>query len=48
MDNGITADMRDIYNLKLLENENVAGSDIVTNDLDFSDEHCLYVLTGAN
>ncbi len=45
--NGITADMRGIYNLKLLD-ENIPSSDVVTNDLDFSDEHCLYILTGAN
>ncbi|MBO4414784.1 MAG: DNA mismatch repair protein [Lachnospiraceae bacterium] len=47
-DNGIAADMRGIYNLKLLENESISSSDIVANDLDFSEEHCLYVLTGAN
>lgn len=46
--NGIAADMRGIYNLKLLENESISSSDIVANDLDFSEEHCLYVLTGAN
>ena len=47
-DNGIDADMRGIYNLKLLDNKNAASGDIVTNDLDFSEKHCLYVLTGAN
>ena len=46
--NGISADMRGIYNLKLLDNEKAESSDIVANDLDFSDEHCLYILTGAN
>ena len=47
-DKGIDADMRGIYNLKLLDNKNAASGDIVTNDLDFSEDHCLYVLTGAN
>ena len=37
-----------IYNLKLLEKSDIKDSDIVKNDLDFSDEHCLYILTGAN
>nr|MCR5330452.1 DNA mismatch repair protein [Lachnospiraceae bacterium] len=44
---GIDAHITGIYNLKLLD-ENISSSDIVTNDLDFSDEHCLYILTGAN
>ena len=47
-DNGISANISGIYNLKLLDNKTAASTDIVTNDLDFSDEHCLYVLTGAN
>ncbi|MBO7354180.1 MAG: DNA mismatch repair protein, partial [Lachnospiraceae bacterium] len=47
-DNGISANICGIYNLKLLDNKNAVSTDIVTNDLDFSDEHCLYVLTGAN
>ena len=47
VDNGIDACMSGIYNLKLLD-ENISSSDIVTNDIDFSDEHCLYILTGAN
>ncbi len=47
-ENGIAADIRGIYNLKLLENDGIASSDIVVNDLDFSDEHCMYILTGAN
>ncbi len=46
-DRGIDADIRGLYNLKLLDGKNTADS-VVTNDLDFSEEHCLYVLTGAN
>ncbi len=47
-DNGISAKICGIYNLKLLDNKTAVSTDIVTNDLAFSDEHCLYVLTGAN
>ncbi|MCR5179034.1 MAG: DNA mismatch repair protein [Lachnospiraceae bacterium] len=37
-----------LYNIRLLESETAKREDIVVNDLDFSDEHTLYVLTGAN
>ncbi|WP_024866960.1 MutS-related protein [Butyrivibrio sp. FCS014] len=38
-----------VYNIKLLaEHSGDAIGDIVTNRLDFSDEHTLYILTGAN
>ncbi len=47
-EDGIKADARGIYNLKLLENPDIRSTDIVVNDLDFSDDHCLYILTGAN
>ena len=46
--NGISMKAEGIYNLKLLEKSDIKDSDIVKNDLDFSDEHCLYILTGAN
>ncbi|MCR5279309.1 MAG: DNA mismatch repair protein, partial [Lachnospiraceae bacterium] len=45
---GINANLQGIYNLKLLESSDIKSSDVVLNDLDFSDEHCLYILTGAN
>ncbi|MCR4658116.1 MAG: DNA mismatch repair protein [Lachnospiraceae bacterium] len=48
VDKGIFAEIRGIYNLKLLDSEETLKCGIVTNDLDFSDERCLYVLTGAN
>lgn len=37
-----------IYNLKLAVATKIAAEEIVMNDLDFSDEHTLYLLTGAN
>ncbi len=38
-----------IYNVKLLsEHTGDKKTDIVTNNLDFTDEHTLYILTGAN
>ncbi|MBQ7614974.1 MAG: DNA mismatch repair protein [Butyrivibrio sp.] len=38
-----------IYNIKLLtEHSGEHFADIVKNDLDFTDEHTLYILTGAN
>ncbi len=48
VDKGIFAEIRGIYNLKLLDSEEAVEHGIVTNDLDFSEEHCLYILTGAN
>ncbi len=44
---GIDAEFQGLYNLKLLDGD-LSSEEIVTNDLDFSDEHCLYILTGAN
>lgn len=41
-------DARGIYNLKLAALSECEAKDIVTNDLDFSTEHTLYLLTGAN
>ena len=38
---------KNFYNIKLVLSD-VAPVDIVKNDLDFSEEHTLYVLTGAN
>jgi hypothetical protein len=38
---------RGVYNLKLASAD-IAYKDIVTNDLDFSKEHMVYILTGAN
>lgn len=37
-----------IYNIKLAALENHDAGDIITNDIDFSDEHRIYILTGAN
>lgn len=37
-----------IYNLKLAVATKITAEEIVKNDLDFSDEHTLYLLTGAN
>lgn len=44
----ISMDAKGVYNIKLLESTELKSSDIVTNCLDFSREHCLYILTGAN
>jgi DNA mismatch repair ATPase MutS len=38
---------RGVYNLKLASAD-IAYKDIVTNDLDFSRDHMVYILTGAN
>ena len=46
--NGISMKAEGIYNLKLLEKSDVKSSDVVKNNLDFSEDHCLYILTGAN
>lgn len=39
---------RDIYNIKLISPNLKDTKDIITNDLDFDEEHMLYLLTGAN
>ena len=39
---------RGIYNLKLAFSVIKHGEEIVTNDLDFDEEHRVYILTGAN
>ncbi len=39
---------RGLYNLKLAVAGELAPEEIVKNDLDFSDEHTVYLLTGAN
>ena len=45
----LSMDSQGIYNIKLLtEHAGETAGDIVKNDLDFSDEHTLYILTGAN
>ncbi len=36
------------FNMKLLENNSAKPEDVVANNLDFCDEHCMYILTGAN
>lgn len=46
-DNDIQMDARGIYNLKLLGG-NISKEELVTNDLDFSSEDGVYILTGAN
>ena len=48
VDKGIFTEIHGLYNLKLLDSGEALKSGIVANDLDFSSEHCLYVLTGAN
>ncbi|MCR5119409.1 MAG: DNA mismatch repair protein [Lachnospiraceae bacterium] len=37
-----------LYNLKLAAAGEIEAKDIVSNDLDFTDEHTVYLLTGAN
>ncbi|MCR5249177.1 MAG: DNA mismatch repair protein [Lachnospiraceae bacterium] len=39
---------KSFYNLKLAATSELTAADIVPNDLDFSAEHTLYLLTGAN
>ena len=41
-------DAKGVYNIKLLSEHSSAFEDIVRNDLDFTREHTLYILTGAN
>ncbi len=48
-ESSFTMDAEGIYNVKLLsEHTGDKKTDIVTNNLDFTDEHTLYILTGAN
>ena len=47
-EDGISMKAYRIYNMKLVETDLLEEKSIVTNDLDFSDEHRLYMLTGAN
>ena len=44
----ITTRARGIYNMKLIPVVTEEHETIVTNDLDFDAEHCVYILTGAN
>lgn len=44
----ITTHARGIYNMKLIPVVTEEHETIVTNDLDFDAEHCVYILTGAN
>ncbi|WP_026495532.1 MutS-related protein [Butyrivibrio sp. WCD3002] len=44
----VTMNTIGVYNMKLLDSDIESTDDIVRNDLDFSDEHCIYLLTGAN
>ncbi len=44
----VTTHARGIYNMKLIPVVSEEHETIVTNDLDFDDEHCVYILTGAN
>ena len=44
----ITTRARGIYNMKLIPVVTEEHESIVTNDLDFDEEHCVYILTGAN
>lgn len=47
-DNGNSMSAKGIFNLKLVEDKSVKPEDIVLNDLSFSKEQNLYILTGAN
>ncbi len=44
----ITTHAQGIYNMKLIPVVTEKHETIVTNDLDFNVEHCVYILTGAN
>jgi len=41
-------DARGLYNLKLASLDGKSPEDVVVNDMDFSDEHRVWLLTGAN
>ncbi|WP_034444280.1 MutS-related protein [Butyrivibrio sp. AE2032] len=47
-ENALFMDAEGIYNVKLLSEHSSAFKDIVKNNLDFTSEHTLYILTGAN
>ena len=48
-DGVLSMDAEGIYNIKLLaEHAGGKSTEIIKNNLDFSDEHTLYILTGAN
>lgn len=47
VDKDIVMKARGVYNMKLSAN-GVSKEEIVVNDLDFSKEDCVYILTGAN
>ena len=48
-ENSLSMDAEGVYNIKLIaEHDGEHIADIVKNNLDFSDEHTLYILTGAN
>lgn len=47
-ENGLRMDAKGIYNLKLAAFSEESAGNIVPNDLDFTKEHTLYLLTGAN
>ncbi len=45
---GKAMDSEGVYNMKLLQSDAEESDDIVDNDIDFTDEHRVYLLTGAN
>ncbi|SFG12391.1 MutS domain V [Lachnospiraceae bacterium C7] len=47
-DNARTMHAKGIYNLKLAAIATKEHEEIITNDIDFTDEHRVYILTGAN
>lgn len=47
-DDGVTMKAKGLYNFKLAVSGEIEAKDIVKNDLDFSKEHTIYILTGAN
>ncbi len=47
-DSSLSMKSEGVFNMKLVEDETVSSKDVVSNDIDFDDEHTLYILTGAN
>ena len=47
-DSSCAADARGIYNLKLIEDGSIEFKDIVVNNITFTKDRWLYILTGAN
>ena len=47
-DDGISMKAKGLYNFKLAVSGEIKPDEIVKNDLDFSKEHTIYILTGAN